>query len=1098
MNRLPVAERREQLIEAALAVASRDGIDAATVRAVAAEAGVSLGVVHYCFQDKDELLRAMAHAITSANLERSLGRAARRRPTTPSPSSRASSTPCGPASRDSRGPQLLSYELTTSSLRHAELNQVAIEQYRGQWAAAEQVLDLRRAVGARQLVGPARAPSRARSSRSSTVSPSPGSSTATARQPAPGCRASARSSPRWPSRSVARRRLDRRRRPSRERPCPADVRPVAPASRSRLGFAAPGLRLRHRPDQPRRVQGPVRHRRRADHPRRARRLPHGRGRHGRRRPGRPHRRRQPDRPRQRASLIVAAAVVVAAVAPVFAVLALGFAVYGVGLGMVDAGTNMQAVAIQRDYGRSLLTGFYASWSVGGIARRRLRRGHRRPHRPPTRSRVALLARDARGGPRGGRRAARRLARPSPVRADGVARPDEALALPRIDARQARHPVGRRSCCSGSASSRTTSPTPRSPPGAPIYLRDVLRAAASVRAARATPPTSRRRSSRGSPATRCVRRWGRVGRAARRGARRRRRARSSSSPRPARGQAVLGFAVAGAGLGVIAPLCFSAAGDARARARGRGRRAAQRLQLRRRGARRRAGRAPSAARPPCAAGSSSRSCWWSPWRSSPAASASPGTPAHPSPPEPVHDPHPRRASRRGDARPARAAGRRGPRRPRRQRGRPRAAGPPGRRSASPASPSGSGTCSTACSRCPGSPASWATRCARRSGWSRRVSTTSCWATRASTPARSTPSRPTPSPPRAVTLMVDDAAQVELAARAADAHGTTLRLCLDVDASLKVRLGPVAAHLGVRRSPVHSAADAGALAAAIAAPVRASTSSASCSTRPRWPACPTPSPAVRAVKRLSIARPGRPPRRRRRRRAGRRRPRPVAGQLRRLRLRGVQRRRPRRHRGHRRLRACSCPRSSTPTARSRPGPPRSSGSTSSASPARASPPCSAAGTSPPGPPTKSRQPRPVWPAGLALTSREGAGEVQTPLRLSGGADLRVGDRVWFRHAKSGEVMERFEQVHLVRGTTDRGHGPHVPRRAPHLRLTPRRRDPHVRSIPVARGRPLRLRTSVADASAERPRTRGSPGRSMRGRCGRASWGCRGVKGGRAARR
>src|SRR6187549_2246412 len=73
MNRLPVAETREQLIEAALAVASRDGIDAATVRAVAAEAGVSLGVVHYCFQDKDELLRAMAHAITAANLERSLG-----------------------------------------------------------------------------------------------------------------------------------------------------------------------------------------------------------------------------------------------------------------------------------------------------------------------------------------------------------------------------------------------------------------------------------------------------------------------------------------------------------------------------------------------------------------------------------------------------------------------------------------------------------------------------------------------------------------------------------------------------------------------------------------------------------------------------------------------------------------------------------------------------------------------------------------------------------------------------------------------------------------------------------------------------------------
>jgi len=141
MNRMPVAERREQLIQAALAVASRDGIDAATVRAVAAEAGVSLGVVHYCFQDKDELLRAMAHAITSANLERSLGELP---PSTDDPGSVIEGVidALWVGIRESRGPQLLSYELTTSSLRHAELNQVAIEQYRGQWAAAEQVLDL--------------------------------------------------------------------------------------------------------------------------------------------------------------------------------------------------------------------------------------------------------------------------------------------------------------------------------------------------------------------------------------------------------------------------------------------------------------------------------------------------------------------------------------------------------------------------------------------------------------------------------------------------------------------------------------------------------------------------------------------------------------------------------------------------------------------------------------------------------------------------------------------------------------------------------------------------------------------------------------------
>ncbi len=140
MNRLPVAERREQLIEAALAVASRDGIDAATVRAIAAEAGVSLGVVHYCFQDKDELLRAMAHAITRQNSPGSLDEL----PEDIDLESVIVAVIDGlwDSIASARGPQLLSYELTTSSLRHAELNQVAIEQYRGQWSAAEQVLEL--------------------------------------------------------------------------------------------------------------------------------------------------------------------------------------------------------------------------------------------------------------------------------------------------------------------------------------------------------------------------------------------------------------------------------------------------------------------------------------------------------------------------------------------------------------------------------------------------------------------------------------------------------------------------------------------------------------------------------------------------------------------------------------------------------------------------------------------------------------------------------------------------------------------------------------------------------------------------------------------
>ena len=68
---------------------------------------------------------------------------------------------------------------------------------------------------------------------------------------------------------------------------------------------------------------------------------------------------------------------------------------------------------------------------------------------------------------------------------------------------------------------------------------------------------------------------------------------------------------------------------------------------------------------------------------------------------------------------------------------------------------------------------------------------------------------------------------------------------------------------------------------------------------------------------------------------------------------------------------------------------------------------------GPPLESRQPRAVWPARLRTAPREGHGEVQTPLRGDTARSLRVGDRVWFRHAKSGELAERVERYHLVEG-------------------------------------------------------------------------------------
>lgn len=68
---------------------------------------------------------------------------------------------------------------------------------------------------------------------------------------------------------------------------------------------------------------------------------------------------------------------------------------------------------------------------------------------------------------------------------------------------------------------------------------------------------------------------------------------------------------------------------------------------------------------------------------------------------------------------------------------------------------------------------------------------------------------------------------------------------------------------------------------------------------------------------------------------------------------------------------------------------------------------------GPPVASRQPLPVWPAGLQTMPREGAGEVQTPLKGESARGLRVGDRVWFRHSKSGELAERVDRYHVVDG-------------------------------------------------------------------------------------
>ena len=267
-------------------------------------------------------------------------------------------------------------------------------------------------------------------------------------------------------------------------------------------------------------------------------------------------------------------------------------------------------------------------------------------------------------------------------------------------------------------------------------------------------------------------------------------------------------------------------------------------------------------------------------------------------------------------------------------------------------------------------------------------------------------------RAITLMVDDVAQVDLAARAGGAGAHRLRVCLDVDASLLVRLGPIRTHVGVRRSPVHTAEQVAALASAIAHRY----GFAVCGVmfyEAQVAGLPDSGPLVRAIKRASVAE------------LGRRRTQvvdavhQVLGQQLRLVNSG----------GSGSVESsASDPVVTEVTAGSglfaptlfegyrafTPRPAAYFGLDVVRVPAPGFATVFGGGYAASGRAAGSRLPRPVEPHGLALTRREGAGEVQTPLHGAGADKLDVGDRVWFRHAKAGEIMERFDSVHLVRGT------------------------------------------------------------------------------------
>ncbi|MEU6734424.1 TetR/AcrR family transcriptional regulator [Streptomyces physcomitrii] len=127
MARMPSAERRVQLVEAAIRAMTRDGVAKTTTRSICAEAGVSLSVFHYCFDSKQALLEAVIETITEHSVSRV------REAVEPRPSLRETVRGALQAYWDhvvaNPGEHMLTYELTQYALRQPGFEQLARRQY---------------------------------------------------------------------------------------------------------------------------------------------------------------------------------------------------------------------------------------------------------------------------------------------------------------------------------------------------------------------------------------------------------------------------------------------------------------------------------------------------------------------------------------------------------------------------------------------------------------------------------------------------------------------------------------------------------------------------------------------------------------------------------------------------------------------------------------------------------------------------------------------------------------------------------------------------------------------------------------------------------
>lgn len=139
MVRKTADERRELLIEAAIRVMARDGVGKATTRAIVADAGMQLGMFHYCFSSKQELLERVIETITAHSVDR-----AERLPRiegSVEETVRATMRGYWEHVLAHQDEHLLTYELTQYAMREPGFEQVAVKQYEHYLRTMRRVLE---------------------------------------------------------------------------------------------------------------------------------------------------------------------------------------------------------------------------------------------------------------------------------------------------------------------------------------------------------------------------------------------------------------------------------------------------------------------------------------------------------------------------------------------------------------------------------------------------------------------------------------------------------------------------------------------------------------------------------------------------------------------------------------------------------------------------------------------------------------------------------------------------------------------------------------------------------------------------------------------